>query len=158
MPSRPPSGASFPSAQFAVERKDPVMQLMTVVEQHGDDAFLARMVPRLLAEPIEDVARSAEVQAEFAPMKAQHEAFIELVRGASKEKDGVVLVDLSDKIIDAAGKFVTYALYPQSAYSVLLSRSWRARSSTRQGASTDRPRSRPRGAAQNLINSTPSSR
>jgi hypothetical protein len=115
--------AAFPSAQFAVERKDPVMQLMTVVEQHGDDAFLARMIPRLLTEPIEDVARSPEVQAEFAPMKAQHEAFIEMVRGASKEKDGVVLVDLSDRIIDAAGKFVTYALYPQSAYSVLLSRS-----------------------------------
>ena len=35
----------------------------------------------------------------------------------------VVVVDLSDQLIDVAGKFVTYALYPESTYSVLLSRS-----------------------------------
>ena len=115
--------ASFPSARFAVERSEPVLQLMTVVEHYGDDAFLARMVPRVLAQPIEDVARAPEVQAAWAPLKAQHEAFVEMVRGAAREMDRVVLVDLSDRLIDVAGKFVTYALFPQSAYSVLLSRS-----------------------------------
>jgi hypothetical protein len=115
--------ASFPSAGFAVERSEPVLQLMTVVEHQGDDSFLARMVPRLLVEPLEQVARSADVQAQYAPLKAQHEAFVEMVRASSKEKDGVVLVDLSDRLLDVAGKFVTYALFPQSAYSVLLSRS-----------------------------------
>jgi hypothetical protein len=35
----------------------------------------------------------------------------------------VVLVDLSGVVIDVAAKFVTYALWPESAYSVLLSRS-----------------------------------
>jgi hypothetical protein len=40
-----------------------------------------------------------------------------------KEKDGVVLVDLTDRVIDVAGKFVTYALFPGSAYSVLVTRS-----------------------------------
>ena len=34
-----------------------------------------------------------------------------------------MLVDLSDQLIEVAGKFVTYALYPESAYSVMLSRS-----------------------------------
>jgi len=34
-----------------------------------------------------------------------------------------VLVDLTDQLIEVAGKFVTYALFPQSAYSVLVSRS-----------------------------------
>ena len=49
--------ASFPTAEYAVERKEPVLQLMTVVEHMGDDAFLTRMVPRLLGdEPIEDPA------------------------------------------------------------------------------------------------------
>jgi c-di-AMP phosphodiesterase-like protein len=33
------------------------------------------------------------------------------------------VVDVSDQLIDVAGKFVTYALYPESAYSILLSRS-----------------------------------
>ncbi len=115
--------ASFPSAQFAVERKDPVLQLMTVVEHHGDDAFLTRMVPQVLSTPIEELARSAEVQALYAPLGAEHLQFVETVRAVGKEKDGVVLVDLTDRLIEVAGKFVTYALFPDSAYSVLVTRS-----------------------------------
>jgi hypothetical protein len=115
--------ASFPSARFAVERTEPVLQLMTVVEHHGDDAFLARMVPRLLEEPVADLARSPEVQAAYAPLKADHEAFVAMV-GQNAEKIGrVVLVDLTDRLLEVAGKFVTYAQHPESAYSVLVTRS-----------------------------------
>lgn len=35
----------------------------------------------------------------------------------------VIYVDLTAQFIEVAGKFVTYALYPESTYSVLLSRS-----------------------------------
>jgi hypothetical protein len=115
--------AAFPSAKMAVERQEPVLQLMTVVEHFADDAFLTRMIPRILAEPIEDVARSADVQAAYAPLRESHEAFIAMVKAAAKEEGGVVLVDLTDRILEVAGKFVTYALYPDSAYSVLVSRS-----------------------------------
>jgi hypothetical protein len=115
--------ASFPSAEFAVERKDPVMQLMTVVEHAGDDALLARLVPRLAVEPLEEVARSAEVVAAYGPLKAQHEEYIGQVRTRAVERGGVVLVDLGDLVMDVAAKFVTYALYPGSAYSVVVSRS-----------------------------------
>lgn len=115
--------ASFPSAKFAVERSEPALQLMTVVEHLGDDAFLTKMVPRLLAEPIEDLARAPDVQALYEPLKAQHEAFVAMVRGAAREEGRVVLVDLTDRALEVAGKFVTYALFPESAYSVLVSRS-----------------------------------
>jgi hypothetical protein len=115
--------ASFPSADVAVSRTEPVLQLMTVVEHFSDDAFLARMVPRLLSESIEDVARSPEVVAAYAPLGAQKDAFFEQVRAAARESGGVVLVDLTDQVIDVAAKFVTYALYPRSAYSVLVTRS-----------------------------------
>jgi hypothetical protein len=115
--------ASFPSAQMAVERSEPVLQLMTVVEHMGDEAFITKMIPRLLAEPIGDVARAPEVQAAHAPLLQSHEAFIELVRTHAKPIGSVVLVDLSDRLLDVAGKFVTYAMYPESAYSVMVSRS-----------------------------------
>jgi hypothetical protein len=114
--------ASFPNAKMAVERADPVLQLMTVVEHHSDDGFLARMVPRLLEERVEDVARAPDVQAMFTPLREGHEAFIELVRKNAVERGGVVLVDLTATIVEVAGKFVTYALYPDSAYSVLITR------------------------------------
>ena len=115
--------ANFPSAEMAVARSEPVLQLMTVVENLGDDAFLAQMVPRLLNEPLIEVAKSPDIVTAFAPLKQGHEAFVGLVKGKAVEARGVVLVDLTDQILEVAGKFVTYALYPNSAYSVIVTRS-----------------------------------
>lgn len=115
--------ASFPSAEMAVEKKEPVLQLMTVVEHKGNDAFLEAMVPRLLTQPVEEIAKSPEVQAAFAPLFAQQQAFVDLVKERGRTHGPVVLVDLSDAVIEVAAKFVTYALWPESAYSVVVSRS-----------------------------------
>ncbi len=115
--------AAFPSAEMAVNKDEPVLQLMSVVEHRGTDAFLTAMVPRLLSQPLEEVARSSDVQEAYAPLAAQQQAFIELVKQHAEDRGAVILVDLSDVVIDVAAKFVTYALWPESAYSVLLSRS-----------------------------------
>jgi hypothetical protein len=115
--------AAFPSAKMAVDRAEPELRLMTVVEHLGDDAFLGKMVPRLLAQPLSEVARSADVTQAYEPLGRGHEAFVKLVGERATATGPVVLVDVSDQIIDVAGKFVTYALYPQSAYSVIVSRS-----------------------------------
>ncbi|MBV9948424.1 MAG: hypothetical protein JOZ69_16355 [Myxococcales bacterium] len=115
--------AAFPDAKMAVERKEPELRLMTVVEHLGDDAFLNRMVPRLLEQPLGEVARAADVAQAYEPLGRAHEGFVKLVEQRAQESGGVVLVDLGDQLIEVAGKFVTYALFPESAYSVLLSRS-----------------------------------
>jgi hypothetical protein len=115
--------AAFPSADMAVARAEPVLQLMTVVEHAGDDAFLQAMVPRLLNEPLEEVARGKDIEDQYAPLAAHNRAFVELVRTHAKVKGDVVVVDLSPEIVEVAAKFVTYALWPESAYSVVLSRS-----------------------------------
>ncbi len=115
--------AAFPSAEMAVHRKEPVLRLMTVVEHKGNDAYIQAMVPRLLDRPLEEVASGAEIDEAFQPLAAQQQAFVELVKKHGVERGGVVLVDLSASVIDVAAKFVTYALWPESSYSVLLSRS-----------------------------------
>ncbi len=115
--------ASFPTAEMAVRREEPVLQLMTVVEQSADDAFIGRMVVRLLLESVEDVARAPDIKAAYAPLYESRLAFIDLVQKAAVVRGPVVVVDLSEQIIDVAGKFVTYALYPESVYSVYLTRS-----------------------------------
>jgi hypothetical protein len=115
--------ASFPDAKMAVERKEPVLKLMTVIEHHGDDAFITRMVSRLETTPLTEVAASADVHEAYEPLGKSHETFVKLVEDHAKVVGHVVLVDLSGVLLDVAGKFVTYALYPESAYSVLLSRS-----------------------------------
>ena len=114
--------ARFPSAEMAVDRAEPALWLMTVVENHGDDAFLTRLVPRLLAEPLEEIARSPEIQSKWTPLRDAHLAFVDKVREKSEERDKVVYVDLTASIIDVVGKFVTYALFPKSVYSVMVSR------------------------------------
>jgi hypothetical protein len=115
--------AAFPTAEMAVLRREPELQLMTVVEHFGDDAFLQRAVPRLLGHPLAEVASSEDVRTAYGPMKQAHEAFIEQVRTHAREAGGVVVVDLTDQDIEVAGKFVTYSLFPKSAYSVLVTRS-----------------------------------
>lgn len=115
--------ASFPDAKMAGERAEPELRMMTVIENLGDDAFLAKMVPRLLEQPLAEVARSADIVQAYEPLGRAHEAFVKLVEQRSEVVGQVVLVDLSDRIIDVAGKFVTYALHPESAYSVMLTRS-----------------------------------
>jgi hypothetical protein len=115
--------AAFPSAKMAVERAEPELRLMTVVEHLGDDAFLGKMVPRLLEQPLSEVARSADVAQAYEPLGKAHEAFVTLVGERATVTGPVVLVDVADHVIEVAGKFVTYALYPQSAYSVIVSRS-----------------------------------
>jgi hypothetical protein len=115
--------AAFPNARMPVERKEPELRLMTVIEHLGDDGFLAKMVPRLIESPLDDVARSPELAQAYEPLGRSHEAFVKLVEQKAEMVGSVVLVDLSDQLLEVAGKFVTYALHPESAYSVILSRS-----------------------------------
>jgi len=113
--------AGFPSAEMAVARSEPVLHLMTAVEHQGGDAFLQTMVPRLLEEPLEELSRGKDIAEAFAPLAAQHEGYVELVKQHAVVKGDVVVVDLSSVVLDVAAKFVTYSLWPDSAYSVVLS-------------------------------------
>ncbi len=115
--------AAFPNAEMAVERREPVLQLMTVVEHHGSSAFLKDMVPRLLERPLAEVAESKEISEKFTPIQKSHESFVTLVRDKAEKIGNCVFVDLSTESIDIAPKFVTYALFPESTYSVVLTAS-----------------------------------
>jgi hypothetical protein len=114
--------ARFPSAEMAVLRAEEPLWLMTVTENHGNDAFLARMVPRLVEEPLDAIARSADVQKLWLPLKDAHFAFVDIVKNKCRDMGSVVFVDLTGETLDVVGKFVTYALYPKSVYSVMVSR------------------------------------
>lgn len=115
--------ARFPNAAMPVEKREAPLRLMAVVERYGDEEFLARWVPRLLEEPFLLASDSAEVRELYAPMGAEQARFAELVERHAKTEGSVVFVDLGDTVLEAAPKFVTYALYPDSAYSVVLTRS-----------------------------------
>jgi hypothetical protein len=112
--------ARFESAAQAVDRSDPVMRLVSVVEHYGDDAFLARLVPELLKRPLGEVAASPEIVQRYRPLGKKHDRFVERVRQSSLLQGRVVFVDLTAEVLESVGKFVTYALYPNSVYSVIV--------------------------------------
>lgn len=115
--------AAFESAEMAVARAEPPLELMTVIEHHGDDAMLARMVRRLSTESLDAVARSEEVQNAFAPLQKAHVEFVDLVKSHAVLRGDAVLVDLTNRIIEVGSKFVTYALFPERLYSIVVTRS-----------------------------------
>jgi hypothetical protein len=112
--------ARFDSAEQAVSRTDPVMQLVSVVEHYGDDAFLQRMVPELLQRPLSELAESSDVRDRYRPLGKKHERFVQRVRDKGERRGRVVFVDLTETVLDTVGKFVTYALFPDSVYSVVV--------------------------------------
>lgn len=114
--------AGFPSAEAAVSRADPVMQLASVVEHHGDAPFLASVVPRLIERPVSEVARDADIHELWKPLARSQQTFAERIQRGARKVGRVVMVDLSDAPLEAVGKFMTYAMFPDSVYSVTLSR------------------------------------
>jgi hypothetical protein len=114
--------ARFDSAEAATNRSEPVLQLASVVEHHGDAAFLTGIIPRLLQRGVDEVAREAPIQLLWKPLAAAQQTYVDRVKRGATVMGNVVLIDLSDAPLDAAGKFVSYALHPESIYSVTLIR------------------------------------
>ncbi|HKP57522.1 MAG TPA: hypothetical protein VJV78_12410 [Polyangiales bacterium] len=111
--------ARFASAQMAVELKEPALQLMTVIETHGDDAFLAPRIQQLAAgTPLEEVATGPEVQKLYAPLLAEHRQNCDAIAARAKLDSGVVHFDLVGSGQDRYNKFIPYWLFPASRYCV----------------------------------------
>ncbi len=114
--------ASFNTAEDAIDRSKPEMQLVSVVEQHGNDAFISQLVRELEQRPLAQVAASDLVRQRFAPIGERQRTYVDAVRARARNGGRVVYVDLTESPLDLIGKFVTYALYPSSTYSVVVAR------------------------------------
>jgi hypothetical protein len=111
--------ARFDSAQMAVELREPALQLMSVVEVHGDDAFLAPRIESLAqGASIDDLAADVAVQSRFLPLLEQHRSTCEIVRQRATSTSGVVYFDLTGSGDDRYNKFIPYWLFPESRYCV----------------------------------------
>lgn len=116
--------ARFVDARVAVELREPALQLMTVIEAHGDDAFLAPRIAWLeQGKPLAEVASDAKVQKLFAPLFEQHQRNCEVVRARAKLDAGVVSFDLIGSGDDRYNKFIPYYLHPESRYCVAVTAS-----------------------------------
>jgi hypothetical protein len=114
--------ARFPDAETAVAKREPELKLMTVVEHHGDDTFLAAIVPRLSTQPLAEVAAGDDVLSRYAPLEKRRDVLIERMRARSELRGPVVFCDLGDEPTDVVEKFALYALHPGAVYAVVITR------------------------------------
>ena len=115
-------GALYESPAQCVELKEPALQLMQVIEADPDDRFIEQIIRDLTVSSLEEVATSDGVQRRFQPILKQHLATLEAVRRNALFADGVVQFDLVDEGYDGFNKFIPYYLYPETTYSVALTR------------------------------------
>ena len=83
-------------------------------------AFFKELVPELMRRPLLEVAQSKAVANRYKPLGKKHERFVARVKQKSERLGRVVFVDLTESVLESVGKFVTYALFPDSVYSVVV--------------------------------------
>lgn len=114
--------ARFADVREAVDRADPVLQLMTVVEHHGHTHFVAILVPRLLSRPVEEVALGDDVQSLYAPLAKKRAGALAEIEARARLVGRVALCDLSEVPTEVIEKFAVYGLFPEALYAVTVTR------------------------------------
>ncbi len=134
-------GALYESAAQCVELKEPALQLMQVIEADPDDKFVEHVIRELTVKLLEEVATSEEVQRRFQPILKQHLETLETIRRKAVFAKGVVQFDLVDEGYEGFNKFIPYYLYPETTYTVALTRgSQRTKISVGSNPWSPRPR------------------
>lgn len=117
--------ARFPSAKFAVDLAAPALELMTVIEAHGDDRFLGPRILKLAdGASLDALAAEPDVQTMLTRLRAMHAVTLEAIRASARCEQGVVTFDLAErKKMERYNKFIPYWLFPESRYCVALTAS-----------------------------------
>jgi hypothetical protein len=134
-------GALYDSAAQCVELAAPALQLMQVIESVPDDEFVERIVRDLVKRSLDEVATDDMVQEPFRPILEKHRETLEVIRRKAIYANGVVQFDLVDEGLEGFNKFIPYYLYPQTTYSVALTRgAYRTKISVGSNPWAPRPR------------------
>jgi hypothetical protein len=114
--------ARFESAAQAVRLAEPALRVMTLLEATQDPAVPTRIIEAMQREPLAAIAAAPWVAEPLTPILERHRAAVDVVKRHARLTDGVVEVDLGDTPVVAANKFIAYDLFPDAAYTVVVSR------------------------------------
>ena len=116
-------GASYESAQQAVEMQEPAMRLTMVIEATQDPTFTPTLIPMLAMRPLGDIIADPLVAPLIPPLLERHKESIEIIRGRTECIDRTLFFDVTSYDLEGYNKFIPYYLHPNSIYSVGLSKS-----------------------------------
>lgn len=114
--------ARFESPAVAVRLEQPALRIMTLLEATKDPQLPTRIIEAMQHRPLAEIAAEPWVTAPLAPVLERHRAAIDVVRRLARVEGGVVSVDLSESGLESANKFITYDLFPEAAYTVVVTR------------------------------------
>jgi hypothetical protein len=116
-------GAMYEDAKSAVEMKAPAMKLTMAIEASTDRNFVKSVIPLLAYNPLGKILEEPFIAAVLPPLLDRHQRSIEILRQRAAEKDGTIFFDITDLDLEGYNKFIPYYLYPDSIYSIGLSKS-----------------------------------
>ena len=116
-------GALYEDAKTAVEMKAPAMKLTMVIESAPDSNFVPQLIPLLATESLGEILEAPFVAPLLPPLLKRHELSIGILRERTECKDATIFFDVTDHELEGYNKFIPYYLYPESIYSVGLSKS-----------------------------------
>ncbi len=116
-------GAQFPDVQTAVELKEPAMRLMLVIEASHSSELVHKIIREIQHKSLAEVMEEPEIRSTFEKLFAHHFESIEIMRGVTTCKEGVIEFDVSAHDLDGYNKFIPYYLFPGGVYNVGVSRS-----------------------------------
>jgi hypothetical protein len=114
--------ARFPSAATAVRLEAPALRIMTLLESTKDPQVPTRIIEAMQHRPLAQIAAEPWVTGPLGPILERHRANVEAVKRAARVDGPVVLVDLAETGVEGANKFIAYDLFPEAAYTVLVTR------------------------------------
>jgi hypothetical protein len=134
-------GAQFPSAQAAVELKEPAMRLMLVIEATHDRNLLRKIIGLMQHKSLLDVLNDPDVRPTFDRLYDMHLKSIDVMKERTSCVDKVIYFDVSDQSLDGQNKFIPYYLFPEGVYCVGVGKS-AVRSKVSVGTNPWRPQER----------------
>lgn len=134
-------GAFYESAAQCVELRSPALKLMQVIEGEKDPDFAARIIGWMTERKLGEIIESPEIAERLEPILDSHWQTVELIRERAVYERGVVSFDLTDTNIEGYNKFIPYYFFPETTYTVSLSKSdFRTKISVGSNPWSPRPR------------------
>ena len=134
-------GALYDSPAQCVELRSPALKLMQIIEGEKDEKFVEKIIRWLTEKSLDAIVESKEIQTKLKPIVENHWKTVEIIKEKSVYERGVVSFDLVESGIDGYNKFIPYYFYPQTTYTVSLSKSsFRTKVSVGSNPWSPRPR------------------
>jgi hypothetical protein len=116
-------GAQYADAKTAVEMAEPAMKLTLVIEGANRPGTVEKVIRWMRRMRLDEIMAQREIRELYTPLYKRHLKSIDVIRSRAGQDSGVVYFDLIGHDQEGYNKFIPYYLFPDSIYTVSVSRS-----------------------------------